>query len=388
MRNLQKRILLFSVFLVAILSLVGCWDAHEPESMVYIHGIGVDYKDDKFIIYLQIINPSRLAKSEATGGTAGSTVVVGRGSGKTLNEAIFSVYHSSQRLNFWGHLSFYVFTEEALKKGGLKATVDLFDRYRETRYNTWIYGTKEPLFELLTALPPLEMSTALSRLADPEPTYKQASFIHPVDLKELIINLNEPPYEAIIPYVRLTPKHTWKSEKKEIKTIQAKGVYSITTDTVKDLFADKEIKGLTWMNKDFTREQISLKIEGADISLLVNKIKVKKKPIIKGKDIHFELSFEIRTQLREIVQRERLKKIEKEAERLIKKQIKETFLEGLRNDVDIYRLSEVLYRRNVNAWKSVQQNGMIPLTEDSLQKIDVDVKLYKGEKQRRFPTLS
>ena len=116
MNHLKKRIIFFSIFLLINLTLAGCWDTNEPERMIYVHGLGVDYKDDKYNVYLQIVNPSLLAKSEASGGDTDVKVAVGRGTGETINEAFFDAYRSSQRNIFWGHLSFIVFSENVLKK--------------------------------------------------------------------------------------------------------------------------------------------------------------------------------------------------------------------------------------------------------------------------------
>jgi len=385
-KNYVKRKFFLFVIFVSAFSLTGCWDSNEPEQMVYIHGLGIDYKDDKYVVYLQIVNPSLLAKSEVAGGGTESKVVVGRGLGKTLNKAIFQVYRSSQRRIFWGHLSYLVFSEEAVKKGALKATIDLTDRYRETRYSTLMYVTREPLNQLLTAVPPLEMSTVLSKLSDPEPTYKQSSLIKPIDLRELLISLNEPPHEATIPYVRLN-KNSWESDKDVIKAIQIAGGAFVTTDTLKVIFPNKKIRGLKWLNEDLSREEISINKELSKTSLLVEEIKIKKIPIIHKETIRFHLSIDITTVLSELVAQENLKSIEKRTEEILKKQIRETYLEGVKKDVDMYRLSETTYRKEPKAWKFFEKNGKIPLSKDSLQKITVNVKLVQGAKQRKYPTL-
>jgi len=75
------------------------------------------------------------------------------------------------------------------------------------------------------------------------------------------------------------------------------------------------------------------------------------------------------------------------AEQTIKQQVKETYLHGVESNIDIYRLSEMLYRKNVQAWKNAEQNGKVPLTEDSIQKLDVQLHLIHGEKNRKRSTI-
>lgn len=380
----KKKILLS--FLLSVFMLSGCWDANEPERMLYIQGVGVDHKQGKYIIYIQFANPSLVAKTESASTGTETELVVGQASGETINEAMFNLYGSSQRRLFWGHLSFIVLTESALKKGGLKATVDQFDRYRETRYNTYFYATKESLSELLTAVPPLGLSPYFSRLSDPKASFEQRSIVQPVDLRELLIALNEPPHEATIPYIRLN-KQTWESNAEKQGAIQIAGGALLTRDDVKKFVPYKNIKGLTWLNKDFQREELTLKNGLSDVSLIVDKIKVKKKLMNEGEHVGFELSLKVVATLSEIVHEEKLSKIEKSAEKLLQSEIRKTYLEGIKNDTDVYRLSEDVYRRQVDTWKASEQSGKIPLKEDSLQKITVNVTVMHGEKQRRKPTL-
>ncbi len=63
--------------------------------------------------------------------------------------------------------------------------------------------------------------------------------------------------------------------------------------------------------------------------------------------------------------------IQKKAEQEIKRQIKETYNEALKKDFDIYRLSEYVYRKDVKAWKRLQQNGKVELTEDLIRTLNV-----------------
>ncbi|MFJ8266995.1 Ger(x)C family spore germination protein [Peribacillus asahii] len=389
MRQIRKERLIFLVLLLTMtFPLAGCWDTNEPERMVYVHGLGVDYKDKQYTVYLQIINPRLLAKSEVAGSSTGTKVEVGRASGKTINEAVFNLYRSSQRRIFWGHLSFVIFTEEALKAGSIQSTIDFLDRYRETRYRLWMYATNEPLFDLLTAVPIMEMSTALSRVSDPLPTYKQRSFIEPIDMRELIILLNEPPYEANIPFVNLTKENVWKTEQKNHRSIQTEGIASITDRKLYKVITNQNVDGLRWMNKDMEREELRLTTKGfSNISLVIDKTKVKVKPIVKKNDIRFIISIETDAVLRELPQDKDFKKLARVAEQTIKKQVEETYLQGIEKNIDIYRLSEMLYRKNVQAWKNVEQKGKVPLTKDSIQKFDIKVHIVNGAKQRKRPTL-
>ncbi|GLY12674.1 Ger(x)C family spore germination protein [Pseudobacillus badius] len=386
LKNQKKRKSFLLVFFLLLPLLSSCWDSNEPERIIYVQGLGVDYKNGAYTVYLQLINPSLIAKSETASKNQQAKVVVGNASGRTLNEAIFNLYRSSQRRIFWGHLSFFVLTEEALQEGALQATLDLLDRYRETRYLTWVYATKEPLKELLSAIPPLEMSTYFSRLSDPEAAYEQSSFIDPVNMREILIALNEPPHEAIIPYVRLA-KHTWKTNKKTDQIVQFSGAAFVTKNNLKNTLSYKKIKGLKWLNEDLKREEISIKEESASVSLLIDKLKVKKKVVVTGRDVRFQISVEVDAILWGLMHPKKLKDVQNAAEETMRNEIKQTFLEGIKTNTDVYRLSEEVYRNHLKTWQAVEKNGKVPLTEESLQSISVKIKLIHGGEQRKRPTL-
>ncbi|MBM7649753.1 Ger(x)C family germination protein [Bacillus ectoiniformans] len=384
---IKRKQLLYTILLIFTLLLAGCWDTNEPERMVYIHGLGVDYNKGRYTIYLQIINTGLLAKSESGGGENQAKVEVGKASGKNINEAIFNLYRSSQRKIFWGHLGYVVFTESALKEGAIRSTIDLLNRYRETRYRMWMYATKEPLFELLSTSPIMELSTALSRLSDPYSTYQQSSFIQPVDMRELLILLDEPPYQAIIPYMKLT-EDNWTKDGQVRKAIKTEGIAAVTSDKLLAVMTEKKVNGLKWLNNDLVREEVKLIKEGyEDINMLIDKLNVEVKPFSRKGKVYFSISIEADAVLREMPEKKSIKEIAKVLEQTMEKQVREAYLAGLKNNTDIYRLSESLYRKDVQLWKSIEQKGKIPLTKDSLQQIDINATIINGAKQRKEPTL-
>ena len=385
-RKLIKHLFL-TLIVLAVIPISGCWDTNESERMVYAQGLGVDYKDGRYTIYLQIINLRLMAKSESSGaGGPQVNVEVGHASAKTFDKAIFNLYKSSQRRIFWGHLSYVVFSENALKQVGVKATIDMLDRYRETRYRIFMYATKEPLSKVFVTTPILDMSTALSRLSDPKATFHQSSFIRPIDMRELLIELNEPGHEAIIPFISISEKN-WVTDKGRHDSIKIEGVTVTTADAFKGKITNGHAYGLRWLNKDFVRDVLQVRSkDGPMVDLVIEKVKVKVYPVVKNSDIHFNVKIKAKAVMLVLVNKVNLASLESESEKEIKRQIMETYAKGLNFDADVYRLSEVLYRKNVKAWKQAEHNGKIPLTEDSI-KLDINVKLDHGAKQREDPTL-
>lgn len=146
--------------------------------------------------------------------------------------------------------------------------------------------------------------------------------------------------------------------------------------------------GLKWVNKDLNREDLRIrKGKYKHTSILINHLDVHIKPIVRKEGIRFTIKVKAKGDLRELDQLANLAELEREAAKVMALEIRNTFKTGLEADADVLRLSEVLYRKNVQAWKRVQQQGSIPLTEQSLESIHVGVKIVEGEKQRKYPTL-
>jgi spore germination protein KC len=378
--------LLLTIFSSVILT--GCWDNNEPEQMVYAQGMGLDYKDGRYILYIQNINLSVLAKSEAGGGGGEPVKVeVGHASGKTFDEAAFNLYNSSQKRIFFGHLAFFVFSKSALEHEGIKTAVDILDRYRETRYQIWFYATKQHLNELLSATPMYDLSSSLSRLSDPTVIFEQRSFIRPIDMRELILQINEPGHEVNIPFIELAKE--WKTDQKTDQGFQVKEVAVVNSTNLKAILKSDKVKGLSWMEKDkFVRDHLWVRDKNdSTIDLVIEKKKVKIKPVRKVNKVQFAIDIKAKANITRMNEKTRTAEISALVENKIKKDILETYKEGLKKDIDIYRLSEVVYKKDVQSWKQLEKKGKVPLEEDSLN-VKVDVKIVHGIKQRLEPTLN
>lgn len=373
--NKKKNILLLFILLICITVLSGCWDVNEPQRMFYVHGVGVDYKDNQFVIYLQIINFANVAKSEQPN-TAAVQAEVGVAKGDTLQEAFNNLYLSIDERVYWGHLMYLIFSEELLKNEDVNAAIDTFSRYRETRYQTWIYFTDDSVKEVLLATPIINKSLTLSKLADPKNSYSQESFVEPINLRKLIIQLNEPSHEVAVPLIVL--KENWETQQSgKIKISTLSGVGVISPKEFKGFIRGDKAKGLQWMSEKTKRGEITVKLDSKEdkfLTVILEKVKVKVKPVIENDEVKFDISIKVLASLSGLNVTAKTGEIQKAVQKEVKKQIEDTYKEALKNDADIFRLSEHVYRRNFKVWKELQKEGKVELTEESIRDIKVDIK--------------
>lgn len=67
----------------------------------------------------------------------------------------------------------------------------------------------------------------------------------------------------------------------------------------------------------------------------------------------------------------------------IKKEVKRTYLKGIEQEMDVFRLSEQAYRKKLKAWQRLNKNGQIQLTEDSIRELDVSIEKIRTERTVR-----
>ena len=77
--------------------------------------------------------------------------------------------------------------------------------------------------------------------------------------------------------------------------------------------------------------------------------------------------------------------IEKEIKRTIKRNIYRTYDYTRKRNIDVFHLSETLYRKDNKVWKRVEKNGRIPLEEDTIKSITIHVKLQNTGRNNSDP---
>lgn len=373
-----KIILLFPLLLL----LGGCWDSDENERMFYVHAVGIDYENGEYKVYVQIINFINVAKSEQPTSDEIQSVVNSE-TGKTVDDAIFKLYNSIDEKVYWGHLTFIVFTEEALKNNVLNPSLNLFTRYIDTRYNVWIYSTNSSLTDFLLIPTLLRRSITLTKMADPLNSYEQNSYIEPINMRELILKLNEPSYETNIPFVKIN--EGWKSLKGNIQSMEFSGFSIVSHNTLKGNIEGEKATGLQWMTNRTTRSPLVTEIpnkENQYMTIAVTNLKTKVKPIVKNGEVKFDIDIHCNAFLSSYTDTVGSpEKVKEGIREQMKKEILTTYKEGLALDSDVYNLSESLYRKDLKAWRKYSQDGKLKLTEDSIRNIHITVnKVSSGRK--------
>jgi Ger(x)C family germination protein len=364
--------------IISCLFLSGCWDHSEPERLLYVNGLGVDYKENGDVeVFLQLINLQGLAKIESGGGPSSvKQSQVGQATGRTMEEAVFNLYHTVDRRVFWGHLSYVILSKEAVVKGAVKDVADLLDRFRETRYRTYFFVTQDPLKEVMLIEPLDNIPLAFSKLSDPIDNYKQTSLIEPIDLRKLIIHTDEPSHQVVLPVVKMTEQ--WSDKKEKQKDLLMEEVAIVHHNTLLDIIPEKLFQGARGVEQDFIRDLVVLSPGNSQkqhLSVVVYNKKVKVQPVVESGKVRFHIKMKIKGTLQMTKFNLKKAEIEKEVAKTIAQEIRTAYAYGQKKNIDLFELSLVTYRQNNQAWKKVEKDGLIPLEKDTIKSIDINVHL-------------
>ena len=373
LRPLRAALAAMPICLLA-LPLSGCWDLRELEHMFYAHAVGVDFADGKYRLYVQIIDFSALGKHEGGGPepqeTGGSWV--GLGVGESIQEALQDLYLSTQRRFYWGHLNSVVLSESVLKQG-IETSIGVLSRYSEFRYTHWLFGTREPIGDVLLASPILEFSPVYSQLGDPVDTYRQSSIIRPRRMFQLIADMNEKGRTAFLPLISLE-RNRWADVKKRYAAIAIRDAAILKDGKWHAVMTDEELLGKRWLEPGTKRAHLYLKRNGRTEAVLVFR---RPKSDISWRDEGGRIRFDLRLSLKAVINEHSagltLDEIVRRAEEKIRDEIRRTYIEGIRRQADVLNLLEPVYRNDLRLYRKMAAGGRFPLDETSLRDIDVKV---------------
>ncbi|MNO29862.1 hypothetical protein D3C76_197890 [compost metagenome] len=367
------------ILVTALLSmlLTGCWGSKEIEHMIYVNTLGVDYVDNKVVVYIQMVNFSGIAKKEA-GQTQEQKTFIGKAEGGSFDTAIFNLYASSPQRIVWSNVKTIVFSEAALKEASVvNQVLDVWDRYYEFRYTVWTMATNDPMEKVLTTPSIADLSVIYSQLNSPMRTYEQSSIIAPMYLYKFIWKWKEKAETVQLPYLEIVPD--WTSNNAPSPNISMSGICFLHNEQFKGCLKSKDILGVRWLEKKTQRTPLIIKDENTIIALIVmNKIKSSIRPKMKDGKLVFDIKVSMQGTLPELSSNLKKNDLELKAIKEINKQIMETYLKGLEINADVYGLSGIFYRDNPNEWNQLNDKGKIPLDSSSIEKIDIKVNLTSG----------
>ncbi|MEA3321640.1 MAG: Ger(x)C family spore germination protein [Bacillota bacterium] len=379
--NLQM--LMKGLMVILLLFLTSCTDIKEVQNLNYVTAIGVDFKDDEYIGYIQLIS----FNSQGTNGSSGEpSVWVSETKGKTFDEALSQAYNTSQERLLWAHVNTILVSENALEEG-FHHIFDVLTRYYELRLTTWIFGTKAPIKEVFSTTSFFNQSALATIMHRPMGTYEQNSTIRPIKLQEFVRELYEPALTTYLPSIHINENH-WVHNMKPDPKLEIDGAFFLKNKEFKGFYTLEVLKGFRWVAPETERAGIQVMDNNGepDFNIVFEKNKVDIKPLegVRSPRYDVEVSLEGVIANRDANKIVNLNEMESNLREEIHKEIKDLYQLGIQNDTDFFRLEHILYRKKNEMWKSILEDGDFILSENLLEEIDLNVKvIHSGALKNR-----
>ncbi|MCM3628420.1 Ger(x)C family spore germination protein [Paenibacillus glycanilyticus] len=375
---MKKLVGVVMLLISASLVLTGCWDVKTVSDYNFVTAMGIDYKEGKYKVYVELMDFGDMGSKDESPSGDRSKVWIGNSEGETLYEAINELYKTSQQNLYWDHLMAIVFSEAVLKKE-INTFFDSIPRFPQIRYNSWVFGSREPINELFKYSTFFNMSPISNLLHNPKVLHNQLSFIPPIRLSTVLANAEEHGETDLIPLLILKP-NTWEDDKKSQTVLQMDGAYVLNKGYAEKKFTEKQLDGVRWVNSKTRRAVLPIIREGKRIgSVLILKPKKKTEVAIREGKPEITIGLKFTGIVEEVLAPSAVKQFKEIAEKAIQEEVIQTYRTGIANHSDVFGFGQYLYRRDPSAWKSLTaassaNNGLI-LTEDSLRSVKVTVNL-------------
>ncbi|GGG51345.1 Ger(x)C family spore germination protein [Paenibacillus radicis (ex Gao et al. 2016)] len=360
--------------LTILFTATGCWDEVDLQKVSYAAALGIDYVDDNYVVYTQLLSFDSIAKRE-TSAASEKPIWIGAKKGDTPLGALFNLMNTSQYNLSMDHLKTIVIHERAFAH--VKTILDGINRMRATRYTTYIYGTQEDLEKLFTIDNFFSSSPLNSILYSPQITHRENSFVLPMRMQDVVRQGLEPGMTTLLPSIR-TSNTEWKNDGKQMDLDVIDGVFAFKNSRFAGFLPRKEISGLAWGTEGFERTIVSVTPkENQEATVIIDNSKMNVTWDPQTSIFHLQTNMQGHiVEWDTDVDRVQFVKM---VEEKVKKEIRATIVKGQEIGVDVYPLEHVLYRYHLKQWKEIRKKGVWKPSIDEIR-IDVNFTLkYSGE---------
>ncbi|MGE4274369.1 MAG: Ger(x)C family spore germination protein [Desulfitobacterium sp.] len=242
--NFRSILCILCAFLT--LSLPGCWDKREIDTLSISHAMGIDLLEDGQIqVSLQMAKPMAMKGTSQNGGNRGGdkkTSWITTTTGRTLFEALRNGRDRISRKSFFGRNKIIIISEEAAQSG-ISPLLDLMIRRPELRELSFIFIAKGKALDILKADSEQEKdpAQALENLAEATGLTSKATKTTLLDVMKCLASETTDPFVSGLELVELPDS----KEKKKIAKLSETAVFK--GDKLVGWFNAKETRGLLWI---------------------------------------------------------------------------------------------------------------------------------------------
>lgn len=352
-RRILKRLLLAILIFVMPISVTGCWDGREIDTIAIVTGVGIDTAENQDEISLTafIANTQQSQSQQNDAQNSSSPGVVMKSTGKGTISAIEMLKNKNSRIPFFHHNQVVIFGKEQAEKGILPY-LDVFLRYYEMRKEVYVLIADGKAEEILSAKTNPELSMAKS-LLDILDNRKRTSSMLSIKIIDITSQLLDTDSSVVIPMVRV-------EENDEVTAPVIKDMAILKKGKMEGLLSGDQVYGYLWLTGDIKDRYLEVDTENGYANLHLFNLKCKVEPVIDkngmlsvnltitGQMITEELIGFYSMELKQVVEL-----LQKESANVVRREIEASLSKAKELDADIYRMGAAFHRKYPKQWKKL-----------------------------------
>ena len=371
MKKKLKSMLKTLIIVMLALSLTGCWNRRELNTLAIVMGVGIDKgeKPDEIEMSVQIVDTSSMKSGSKGGDSGGSSAYINlTGTGTNPISILRNFTHEISRKLYIPHNQMIIFGN-GLAKDGVHDSLDMFLRDHEARLTVNVFVAKGEAKAIFKAKPELaKIPTAdLSLRSEIQGATSETASLTVMDFMTCLASKT---HSAVAPIVDIK-----ENEGKKIAIISGGAVFK--ADKVVGELDKTETRGFLWVTNKVKSGVLCVGIKGekADLEIVKSTTDVTAE-IKKDGTIHFKVkvkesgSIATQTGSENFGKTENIKLIEKAADELIKQEIKSSIKQAQSLDSDIFGFGEMLHSKYPKQWKTLEGDW-----DNAFKNINVDIEV-------------
>ncbi|MCQ6557406.1 Ger(x)C family spore germination protein [Paenibacillus mendelii] len=378
---MKRKLILLSLFLIALLFVSGCWNRRELNDLAITVGMGIDKSGENYRVSTQVVIPSQVAGKK---GGIQTPVTMYKETGESLLEAIRKMTTASPRKIYASHLRVLVLGE-SLAREGIGDALDLLSRDQELRTDFFIVIAKKTTAEkTLKILTQLEKIPSVNMFASLETSEKSWAPTTTITLDQLIAELLSEGKHPVLTGIQVIGSQEIGETSENLDQIDpsAKVKYSGLAVFKKDKLIgwlnEEESKAYTYINDEIkSTVGVITCPEGGKLSLEMMHSKTTVKGSVTGNQPTINIGIRAQMNIAEVQCSVDLTKTETIAElEKLSNQKLEGFIEASikkvqrKYKVDIFGFGDIIHRTHPKAWKKLKKDW-----DQNFTKMPVTVKV-------------
>ena len=360
---MRKFVCLTFIFLVLTI-LAGCSQIArskiEIDEAMFVGVLCID-KGENNNVKVTITSNDLSAVSGGTGQTAKKESYNVSSEGKTMLEAVRSLWAFADRRPNYGHTDFILISEAAAKEGILKY-LDYVSRDNQFRHNSRIYIVKGSASSLVEYTNASNLFVG-DRLKNLENNIIGLSISSKVSLSEAMFIFDNPNVATFIPCIEMTKKIKKEAlgiNKYDI-TISGYGIFK--KDKLVRYLLDKNSRGINWVKNRIASGVILVKgKKGEDISLEIINSNTRIKPQINKDNLSCTILVDVNTNIDEITSpddvfdKASIENLSKQQAKVIKDEIENVLNIAQQANLDFFGIIQEFHMKYPASWKEIEKS--------------------------------